>query len=638
LYSTFLTRSGVLGDSSVHAFTEMGLEWQLVLFMATYLGIGLWLFFARNKSIPAPEKEEPTSSKEFWMFIGTLVLLFSAAIITASTSLPVFNKIVQAFNPDFKGFTITEPIEHFNKYQLWIGIFIGLLSGGAQWLRYREINWKSHARKFAKHTAIAGVAAILLSVATSFWIQMGGWQVWVLLFAGLFTLVSNLDYLFTFLRGNLKLAGSVFSHVGFGLMIVGTIASGLNKRNISTNPVMQQGLLDDEMLEKNVLIFKGMPMYMSGYRVTYTRDTMIGNLRTFFVDYEKLDEEGNVVNKFTVEPSAIYDNKVVEVKAFNPSTKRYLDRDIFTHVATLHPKEANFELKRTEDDTLNYQTYPLSTEKPYELLDTVEMTDGSKQVVKSEVSLLGINRNPIHPDYKPQPGDLAVAVKVAFKKEDTTFVAEPVLVLREQLLYTFPVQMNDLSLRVRLTDEALDKLFPLEENLGYKPFKFKQNEQVNFNGMTVRFAGFNKEPKHPAYQKQEGDIAVAAQFEVTDPATGKAFTAEPLYLIRGSTPLNLKAEIEELGMHLRFTAIDPQTETIEVLLAQKRLDLTTLPVQIAKKSFRTDFIVLEAIIFPGINLFWLGTTLMMFGLAFSMVRRLREKNISKPEAEISAQS
>jgi len=26
VYSTFLTRSGVLGDTSVHAFTEMGLE------------------------------------------------------------------------------------------------------------------------------------------------------------------------------------------------------------------------------------------------------------------------------------------------------------------------------------------------------------------------------------------------------------------------------------------------------------------------------------------------------------------------------------------------------------------------------------------------------------------------------------
>lgn len=33
VYSSFLTRSGILGDSSAHAFTQMGLEWQLVIFV-----------------------------------------------------------------------------------------------------------------------------------------------------------------------------------------------------------------------------------------------------------------------------------------------------------------------------------------------------------------------------------------------------------------------------------------------------------------------------------------------------------------------------------------------------------------------------------------------------------------------------
>src|SRR5688572_10829977 len=37
VYSTFLTRSGVLGEESVHAFTEMGLEWQLVGFIFLFL-------------------------------------------------------------------------------------------------------------------------------------------------------------------------------------------------------------------------------------------------------------------------------------------------------------------------------------------------------------------------------------------------------------------------------------------------------------------------------------------------------------------------------------------------------------------------------------------------------------------------
>ncbi|MBK6479248.1 MAG: cytochrome c biogenesis protein CcsA [Saprospiraceae bacterium] len=39
LYSTYLTRSGVLGDSSVHAFTDMGLEWQLVSMAVVFAGL-----------------------------------------------------------------------------------------------------------------------------------------------------------------------------------------------------------------------------------------------------------------------------------------------------------------------------------------------------------------------------------------------------------------------------------------------------------------------------------------------------------------------------------------------------------------------------------------------------------------------
>jgi cytochrome c-type biogenesis protein CcmF len=36
----------------------------------------------------------------------------------------------------------------------------------------------------------------------------------------------------------------------------------------------------------------------------------------------------------------------------------------------------------------------------------------------------------------------------------------------------------------------------------------------------------------------------------------------------------------------------------------------------------SNYIVLEAMEFPGINVFWLGSLLMMFGLGFSIWNRL----------------
>ncbi|MBK8564232.1 MAG: cytochrome c biogenesis protein CcsA [Saprospiraceae bacterium] len=330
LYSTYLTRSGILGEGSVHSFTEMGLETQLIALMGTFVLITIGLLIARNKEIPSPKEEEAITSKEFWLFIGSLVLLFSAVIITASTSLPVVNKIVQLSNPSFKGYTINDPISHYNKYMLWISVFIGLMSAASQFLRYKEFNFASQKVKFAKHTGIAAAAAIVLTILTSFWINLHEWQFWLLMFSGLFTVAANVDYIFVFARGNLKAAGSAFSHIGFGLMVAGMIASGLNQQHISTNPQAQAGLLDAEMLQKNVLLFKNMPMYFSGYQVTYQSDSRLAtSAPSWSIMKNWIPHPGKMVEQFKVFPQAVYDNKVTEVKAFNPSTKRYPHKDIF---------------------------------------------------------------------------------------------------------------------------------------------------------------------------------------------------------------------------------------------------------------------------------------------------------------------
>ena len=62
----------------------------MIAFMGTFFLMGFVMLFYQNKNIPSIKKEEAASSKEFWMFIGTLVLLISAILITVSTSLPIF--------------------------------------------------------------------------------------------------------------------------------------------------------------------------------------------------------------------------------------------------------------------------------------------------------------------------------------------------------------------------------------------------------------------------------------------------------------------------------------------------------------------------------------------------------------------
>ena len=97
-------------------------------------------------------------------------------------------------------------------------------------------------------------------------------------------------------------------------------------------------------------------------------------------------------------------------------------------------------------------------------------------------------------------------------------------------------------------------------------------------------------------------------------------------MIRGKRPFNIKDALGDEGLNFRFTHIDPSTGNITLEIAQTNPG-DRFPVMFATDSNRTDYIVFEAIIFPGINFFWIGTLLMLVGLLMSMIRRLKDKEL-----------
>ena len=632
VYSTTLTRTGVLGDTSVHAFTEMGLEWQLLAYIGTMILLGFGLFAARYRQVPAPKKEEAISSKEFWMFIGSLVLLFSAILINGATSIPVFNRIARIFDPEFQDMVLAEPVAHHNRYQLWIGVLVAFLSGGAQFLRWREFNFGKNRNRWMLHVGIALAGAALLTWLTSLWIILGTFQYGLLTFAGWFVIVSNIDYLVSAGRGNLKLAGSAISHVGFGLLLVGIIASGVNQQTISTNPFEQEGLLPSDMIAENVLLFRDVPMHMSGYRVTYDRDTMVGNERTFSINYEKLDNQtGEVTETFRVNPTATYDNEASKVAAFNPDSKHYLARDIFTQVAGLDPSELDFKERKKREDTLDFQRILVPLGQQFVVRDTMPLNEERDTFLirRFRVEVEELDYQAKHPDYRPEPNDLTVGATVAVThlRDGKTIRVQPMLALRGNVVYTFGEQIDDFGIRVRLPQELLNFAFPREEDLGYEPFDLKVGETAEVNGLQVQFANVVTQPTHPQYKAQEGDIAVGARLRVVDPVAGTTAEVEPVYLIRENRPYNLKDNDRASNFHVRFASLDPETENFSFLFARNNTTMNEVPIELALNSIRTDFVILKTTIFPGINLVWLGSILMMIGLAFALVVRVRQKRV-----------
>lgn len=601
LYSTFLTRSGVLGDTSAHAFTEMGLEYQLIFLVVFFTLLGLGFLLYRYTAIRNPEKDEELSSREFWMFIGSLILLFSGILILSSTSLPVYNKLMTYFNPAFEGRVIKDVIGHYNKYQLWIAVFVAVLSSTAIFLRYGAVNWEIKKQAFVKRVVIQLVLSALLTWATTLWLSLYSWQYVLMCFTGVFSMVANIDYMVNAVKGNIKLAYSAISHFGFGMMMVGILASGLNQKFISSNPFVFRGMFTDEDLEKYVQLIKGKPLLSQGYLMTYESDTLIGRERKYNINFQKLNDSLEIISEMTLHPNAMYSNDFSKVAAFNPDTKHYWNKDIFTCIVGLPPALQSVEEAKKIEDSLKFVTYTLS------LTDTVMLAD---YIIKAE----SITFDPQNKDYKKHTHDAGIGVNftVFDTSNDSTYHCEAAMGLEGALIYNYPAAIEETGLRIKLDEKVLDDFFTPEDQLEYKEYSIKNGENIEIQGYKINLHGFDKAPEHPNYKKEEKDIAIGALLNIS--GNNVTDEAAPIYIIRNNQPMSIKHYSGKTGLHMRFSNIDPVKEEFTFKIAKDSRQIKDLKIAIATDVPRTDYLILQATIFPGINLFWAGTILMMLGL------------------------
>lgn len=612
LYSTFLTRSGVLGDTSAHAFTEMGLEWQLVGLVMIFLLLGLVVYFAKAKTIIEKKKEESIYSREFWLFIGSLVLFFSSAIITASTSLPVFNSVATYFNENYIGKVINDPIPHYNKYQLWIAVFISIISAVTLFMRYNAVDSKYLSKKFLKHIAIALVGALLLTALYRYFLYLGNWQHHLLMFACGFSIIASLDYLFSVLKGNLKLGASALSHFGFSVMIVGSLAAGLNEKHVSSNNFIFGDLFTGEDAGKYVKLLKNKPLFMNDMWVTYEKDTLRGHTRTYDISIAK-DKQGT--DKYYVTPNVVYTNDFSKIAATNPATKTFLSKDLFTNIAALHPSLQDAQFAKEMQDTIQFNDFLLKQEEPF-FLDSLK---------NHEVNLEGYSYYPSHPEYAMSECNLGIeaTIKVTDKLLDTVYTFRPALGLKGNLIYTFPVKSNEMETVFKIDEKLFDQFYTPEQLLAYQDFIIENNATIDYNGINIRLVGFSENIEHPQYIKEDNDIAVAAILEVSGEGINK--TLQPVYIIRGNRPMSIKEYIPELGLHIRFNKIDPASGKFYFKVAQDKREDLSLPLAIAQNVDRTDYVIFEARVFPGINFFWFGSLLMLFGLFLALYQRNKRR-------------
>jgi len=92
LYGTFLTRSGVLQDFSVHSFVDLGITGLLLFVLGFFVVLGGAVLAVGWKGFPKGEKIHVGLNAPFFLTLSTLLLLASAFFVALGTSSPILTK------------------------------------------------------------------------------------------------------------------------------------------------------------------------------------------------------------------------------------------------------------------------------------------------------------------------------------------------------------------------------------------------------------------------------------------------------------------------------------------------------------------------------------------------------------------
>lgn len=320
LYATYLTRSGVLADTSAHSFGDDGLAIQLVAYIAFFFLLMVALLLARGRRLYEP-RQERLLSREFWMFMGSLILVLGAFQVLFTTSIPVFNAILGTdYAPP------SDAVAFYNRWQMPFALLVAGFIAFSQFLSYED----NEPRKFLKNLLIPFISAgaftlvlVLTDVVTRFNLIL----FLFFIFFALFSVAANAAF---------KVSGprnwaALITHFGFAVFLLGILITFSNSRIITRN-TSRFDLGSQQSNRENLLLMRGDTLYMSGFYVTYVSDATKGNITEYRVDFLK-KKKGKHRLEFTLHPSVNVHSKMGVV--YNPDTRHYIGRDYYTYISSV---------------------------------------------------------------------------------------------------------------------------------------------------------------------------------------------------------------------------------------------------------------------------------------------------------------
>lgn len=548
LYATFLTRSGVLGNASVHSFTDLGLSGQLIIYLAAFVVLAVALLVAKWKQIPVSEKELTTYNPELWVFIGATVLCLGAFQVLVTTSIPVYNAFLGFLGIKSNLALPADQIAHYTKFQLWMGVAIAFLSGLGQVMWWQRNDKESMTNSLTVPVVLTLLGAALAILLVRYFGHPMKPVYIVLVTAGLFGVLANLSTILMLLKRRIQLSGGAVSHIGIALMLLGILASAGYSNIISQNVsgLVYSKDFPEDVNRDNVLLWRNEAAPMQGYDVSYTgqyfdvpgvpeyvnkdllfrtddefkaiaRAEVKQNDRVYYKvgdtleirpenTYYRVEYKDRKTGKsFTLFPRAQVNEEMGEGLLASPDIKKFWDHDIYSHISTVPDPSKEKDWSEVKEhvlavgDTIYLNDY-------FAVLRAIEPAH--------ETAGLGL-----------KPEDLAIQGDFIVSGEKKQYHVHPVFVVRDKMIGRIPDEVEDLGLRLSFNNVDPSKgKFTFGVSTTQKDYiilKAMEKPFINllWSGTLLMGLGFlmalrqrNREPHRPdapARRKQSASAQVA---------------------------------------------------------------------------------------------------------------------------------
>jgi len=222
LYGTFLTRSGVLADFSVHSFVDLGINGFLVGGLLLFVGIGSFLLIWRWQDIRPEPSYSTVNSRSYIVTIGIVVLFLGGILTLLGTSAPLLTRFTE------KPSNVGLPYYFATMTPVAVAILFLLAL-------FPSFKWKQGLQR--PFLILVGAVAALTTMAILFFTGFTKELIYLLLFGGAaWSLLSNGYVVVTKLMEK-NFSPGFLAHIGLTLALVGAaVSAGFAKTQTLTLP------------------------------------------------------------------------------------------------------------------------------------------------------------------------------------------------------------------------------------------------------------------------------------------------------------------------------------------------------------------------------------------------------------------